>query len=90
TDYSYPKDPDFPHPSGGGKKFIDFMNKELIPYIEGELKIIPVDRTLYGHSLGGYLALYTLFQQEQPNLFKNVIAASPNLMWYNSYLFYLE
>ncbi len=89
-DYSYPKDIDFPGASGGAKRFINFINNELIPHIENELKIGSVDRTLFGHSLGGYLALYMLFQQDQPNPFDNTIAASSNIMWHNAYLFHLE
>ena len=90
TDYSYPKDNDFPNESGGAKVFIQFINKELIPYVEDELNIRSKNKTLFGHSLGGYFALYTLFQQEQTNPFDTIIAASANLMWGNAYLFDLE
>ncbi|WP_106794427.1 alpha/beta hydrolase [Aquimarina sp. Aq78] len=90
TDYSYPEDSNFSGASGGAKEFINFMNNELIIHVENELEIESVDRTLFGHSLGGYLALYILFQQNQPNPFDNIIAASSNLMWYNAYLFHLE
>lgn len=89
-DYSYPEDRDFPGASGGAKEFINFINNELIPHVENELEIESTDRTLFGHSLGGYLALYILFQQDQPNPFDNIIAASSNFMWYNGYLFHLE
>lgn len=89
-DYSYPKDNDFPSESGGAKEFINFINHELIPYVENELDISSSDKSLFGHSLGGYFALYLLFQQEQENPFKNIIAASPNFMWYNAYLFDIE
>ncbi|WP_103865495.1 alpha/beta hydrolase [Aquimarina sp. I32.4] len=89
-DYSYPKDNDFPTKSGGAREFINFINNELIPHIENELEIKSTDKTLFGHSLGGYLALYLLFQQQQPNPFDNIIAASSNFMWYDAYLFDLE
>jgi hypothetical protein len=89
-DYSYPEDHDFPGESGGAKEFVNFINYELIPYVEDELSIDSIDRSLFGHSLGGYFALYTLFQQEQPNNFNNIIAASSNLMWYDAYIFDLE
>lgn len=90
TDYSYPKDNDFPKDSGGAKTFLKFINLELIPHVEGELDILSTDRTLFGHSLGGYFVLYTLLQQEQTNVFNTMIAASSNLMWGNAYLFDLE
>ena len=89
-DYSYPKDIDFPSESGGAKEFINFINHELIPSVEDELGIESHDKSLFGHSLGGYFALYMLFQQEQVNPFNNMIAASSNLMWNNAYLFDLE
>jgi len=89
-DYSYPNDRDFPIDNGGALRFIDFINKELISEIEEGLQISSIDRTLYGHSLGGYLALYLLFQEDQPNPFQNFIAISPNLMWYDAYLLKLE
>lgn len=89
-DYAYPEDKEFPGESGGGKNFIRFLNQELIPYVENELGVISLDKSLFGHSLGGYLSLYLLFQQDQPNYFDYHIAASPNLMWYNAYLFDLE
>ncbi|UNZ00310.1 alpha/beta hydrolase-fold protein [Zhouia spongiae] len=90
TDYSYPWDKDFSGNSGGAKEFIDFINGELIPEIESKLKIMSSDRTLFGHSLGGYFALYILFQQEKNNPFDHIIAASANIMWYNAYLLDLE
>ncbi|WP_428740960.1 alpha/beta hydrolase [Tenacibaculum sp.] len=90
TDYSYPYDRGFDGDSGGAKKFIDFLNLELIPRVEEDYHINSLTKTIYGHSLGGYFALYVMMQEEQENLFDNAIAISPNLMWYNSYIFNLE
>ncbi len=89
-DYSFPKDSDFPNASGGAKEFIQFINNQLIPKVETEMGVKSKARTIYGHSLGGYFALYILFQQEHPNPFDNSIAISPNLMWKDAYLFDLE
>ncbi|MDP2542767.1 hypothetical protein CSC81_04955 [Tenacibaculum discolor] len=90
TDYSYPCDRDFDGDSGGAKRFIDFLNSELIPTIEEDYQIMSLTKTIYGHSLGGYFALYVMMQEEQENPFNNAIVISPNLMWYNSFIFDLE
>ncbi|AZJ33305.1 hypothetical protein SAMN05444344_0906 [Tenacibaculum mesophilum] len=90
TDYSYPYDRDFDGDSGGAKKFISFLNSELIPVIEEDYEIKSLTKTIYGHSLGGYFALYVMLQEEQENPFDNAIVVSPNLMWYNSFIFDLE
>jgi predicted alpha/beta superfamily hydrolase len=47
------------------------------------------NRSLLGHSFGGYFSLYALLSQVQTNRndFKNFVAASPSL-WYNN--FYLN
>lgn len=90
TDYSYPYDRDFDGDSGGAKNFIDFLNLELIPKIEEDYQISSLTKTIYGHSLGGYFALYVMMQNEQVNPFDTTIVVSPNLMWYNSFVFDLE
>lgn len=75
---------------GGANKFIQYINHELIPHIENHLEIKPIERTLYGHSLGGYFALYMLFQQKHPNLFHNLISVSPSMYYADAHLFFLE
>lgn len=89
-DFSYPADPDFPGESGGGKNFLICLTEELIPNVETELGIPVKSRTLYGHSLGGFFSTYVFLQQDIEHPFTTIIAASPNLMWYNAYLFQLE
>lgn len=89
TDYSYPKD-DFLSNSGGGKEYIQFLNNELMPFIENDLSIKSSENTLAGHSLGGYFALYQLFQQDYPSPFDNIIAASPSLFWSEAFILDLE
>lgn len=63
--------------SGGAPGFLAFIEKELIPAIDAGLKSDPTDRTLYGYSMGGLFATYTLF--ERPALFKNILIGSPAL-----------
>jgi predicted alpha/beta superfamily hydrolase len=64
--------------SGGGKKFLQFIKHELIPFVESKYRSKKDDKTLVGHSLGGLFVLYTLFNET--NLFNKYVAVSPALM----------
>lgn len=90
-DYLYPKalPSDEVVTDGGGQKFFDFITKELIPKIDAAYRTEKDNRTLLGHSFGGYFVLYSLMNQLQNkrNDFKTFISASPSL-WYNH--FYLN
>lgn len=69
--------------SGHSDKFIDFIAKELQPYIEQKYKTNHT-KTLIGQSLGGLLATEILFKQ--PTLFNKYIIVSPSLWWDNGSL----
>jgi len=77
-----------PEQTGGAEKFLEFINKELIPYIDGNYKTIPGERTINGYSLGGLFCLYTLFTS--PESFNRYIIGSPNLSWDNYSIFNYE
>ncbi|MDA1371683.1 MAG: alpha/beta hydrolase-fold protein [Proteobacteria bacterium] len=64
--------------SGGGDAFLDFIEHELVPYIE---EAYPVSRyrTFIGHSLGGLMAIDALVTR--PHLFDNYVAIDPSLWW---------
>lgn len=64
--------------SGGGANFIEFIEKELIPYIESNY---PTEsyRTLIGHSLGGLTVMNTLMTK--PELFNSYAAIDPSMWW---------
>lgn len=66
--------------SGGGDAFLDFIEKELIPYIDQNYNTTPY-RTLVGHSLGGLFTVHTL--ATRPHLFENYISLDPSLVWDN-------
>ncbi|WP_418602485.1 alpha/beta hydrolase [Hwangdonia sp.] len=68
---------DFPT-TGKSERFINFIEKELQPYIDTNYKTDSL-KTLIGQSLGGLLATEILFKN--PNLFDNYIIASPSLWW---------
>ena len=71
-----------PNP-GGGDVFLDFFEDELIPYLDKTYRTNNY-RVLFGHSLGGVFANYTLLTK--PDLFNAFIAASPYLMYDDGYL----
>ncbi len=62
---------------GGAAPFLDFLEHELIPFIERTYRTNPADRGLLGHSMGGKFALYAL--EQRPGLFQRIVAASPAL-----------
>lgn len=65
--------------TGGAEAFTAFIEHELKPRIEA---LLPIDRqrqALFGHSLGGYFALRTLFRT--PEAFQTFIAGSPSIWW---------
>lgn len=64
--------------SGGGEKFAEFLEKELIPYIESKYPAAPY-KTLIGHSFGGLTAINIL--TNHTNLFNSYIAIDPSMWW---------
>ncbi|MGP0020556.1 MAG: alpha/beta hydrolase-fold protein [Candidatus Sulfotelmatobacter sp.] len=64
--------------SGGGDRFIDFIQKELIPEIETHYRTARY-RIFAGHSYGGLLAIHILITR--PDMFNAYIAVSPSLQW---------
>jgi predicted alpha/beta superfamily hydrolase len=67
----------FPN-SGNADRFLEFLEKELIPWTEGAYRTAPL-RILAGHSAGGNFALHAM--RVKPALFQAVMAASPWLAW---------
>jgi predicted alpha/beta superfamily hydrolase len=69
--------------TGGAEKFTDFIEQELIPYIDSNYKTTPY-RTLIGHSFAGLFVGNMLL--EHPYLFNNYLAIDPSLDWDNQYM----
>ena len=63
--------------SGNAALFLDFLEHQLIPYIDRTYRTNTADRGLLGHSLGGEFALWVL--EQRPTLFQRIVAASPAL-----------
>lgn len=61
--------------SGGGPVFLDFLEHDLVPFIDHTYRTNPSDRGLLGHSRGGEFALYAL--EQRPGLFQRIVAVSP-------------
>ena len=74
TKYGMP----FNEENGGAENFSQFIEKELIPYIEDNYAVSNF-RTLIGHSYGGLFTIYTLLKH--PHLFANYLAIDPSLDW---------
>ena len=64
--------------SGGGEKFIAFIEKELIPHIDSVYPTSPY-KILIGHSLGGLAAMNILINHT--NLFNTYIVIEPSMWW---------
>jgi len=70
--------------SGEADNFLDFIEKELIPYVNKNYRTNNF-KVLSGHSLGGLLAIYAL--QSRPQLFQAHFAFSPSLWWHDQMIF---
>jgi predicted alpha/beta superfamily hydrolase len=74
--------------TGGAAKFIDFIVREVFPFMESNYRVSPAGRGIGGYSYGGLFTLYVLFKQ--PNLFENYYAGSPSINHDNGILFNYE
>lgn len=70
--------------TGGADRFLTFLKKELLPYIQAHYAVKSKGHTLYGGSLSGLFAVYTFLKE--PALFTSYIAIDPSLWWDNFYL----
>ena len=73
--------------SGKSERFINFIEKELQPYIQNKYKTTS-SKTIIGQSLAGLLATEILFKK--PTLFNKYIILSPSLWWDNGSLLNLK
>jgi hypothetical protein len=73
---------------GGGHRFLSFLTGELAPLIGERYPVHGMSSLLWGSSLGGLFALYTLFTA--PDAFDGFIVASPAIWWDDDHLFDVE
>jgi predicted alpha/beta superfamily hydrolase len=64
--------------SGGADRFLDFMETELLPFVEAEYPALGY-RIFAGHSFGGLLAMHAFVTR--PGLFQAAIAISGPMLW---------
>ena len=67
-----------PNTMGGGRNFLNFLEKELIPYIDKNYKTSNF-RTLFGHYLGGMITLNSYMDKN--SIFDAYIAMDPSIWW---------
>lgn len=70
--------------SGGADNFLDFIEQELIPYVDKQYRTQNF-KIVSGHSLGGLFSIYSL--QSRPHLFQAHFAFSPSLWWHDQVIF---
>lgn len=69
--------------AGGADKFLEFLRKEVIPYVGDTYPASGVN-SLYGHSYGGLFSMYAMLAQ--PDLFETYYCTDPPLGWENGYV----
>ena len=69
--------------SGGNRKFISFLEKELMPVIKKKYRTNGY-KLFVGHSFGGLTVLNTLLTRN--DLFNAYVAIDPSIWWDNNYI----
>lgn len=70
---------------GDADKFLEFVEKRVIPMAESKYRAAPDSRILSGASYGGLFVLYAMF--ERPGLFNGYFAMSPAVTWDDRWIF---
>jgi predicted alpha/beta superfamily hydrolase len=71
--------------TGHAAAFLETIEHQMIPFVEGRYRVDPSQRVLGGSSLGGLFVLYALFAK--PALFSAYIAPSPAVSYADGWLF---
>jgi predicted alpha/beta superfamily hydrolase len=69
--------------SGGNEQFLNFIQQELMPYIETNYKTSPF-KIFAGHSFGGLAVINCMLMR--PDMFDAYLAISPSLWFGNKYV----
>ncbi|MBL7249072.1 alpha/beta hydrolase [Alloalcanivorax marinus] len=65
--------------SGGAARFLDRIERHIVPRVADTVAIDPTRRALWGHSYGGLFTLFAL--SSRPTLFDDYFPTSPSLGW---------
>ena len=76
-DYSFPT-------SGGADKFLDFIENELIPFLDNRYRTAP-HRGIVGWSFSGLFSVYAGISR--PDLFNMFLCISPAIWWDNDLIY---
>lgn len=71
-------DKELPDVVGGGEKFMSYVEKELIPYMDANYPTTSY-KTFIGHSLGGLTVMNTFLHN--PKLFNSYVSLDASLWW---------
>lgn len=74
--------------TGGGPAYLDFLEKEVFPFVEKQYRADPARRTLAGQSFGGSFGAWTLLTR--PELFESYILTSSSLWFHDRMIFEFE
>jgi len=74
--------------SGGAATFLEFIVREVFPFVESNYRVSLTGRGIGGYSYGGLFSLYVLFKQ--PELFSIYYAGSPSIDYDKGVLFNFE
>jgi predicted alpha/beta superfamily hydrolase len=74
--------------SGNAPKFLSTLKNDIVKFVDSSYRTDKNERSLYGTSLGGLFAIYSLFHE--PKLFKRYIVISPALFYDNEILLNYE
>jgi len=73
---------------GDGAGFLNFIESDIIPFVEDNYRADKKYKVLAGSSYGGLFSLFALF--EKPKLFQGHIAITPAVVWNDRWLFQRE
>jgi predicted alpha/beta superfamily hydrolase len=68
----------------GAANFLSFLLGQVKPFIDTKYRTSPQDNGIFGHSLGGFFALYAFLHGQSS--FQHVYASSPSTVWQNNRL----
>ena len=79
-----PSSPGFKDPSGKASDHLQFIQNDVIEYIEGMYSTDSTSRTYIGNSFGGLFGAYILLHS--PDTFNHYILGSPSMWWDNEFM----
>jgi predicted alpha/beta superfamily hydrolase len=76
---SVSRDPGNVGRNGGGDAFLRVIEEEIKPFVRARYRVDERRQIIWGHSLGGLIALRSLFRN--PKAFSTYVISSPSIWW---------